>query len=303
MPFLMLRFRPYTLAVLLFGLVALTSCGGGGGSSAATALSPTPQPSAGNGSTNTASTNTPTPNTPTTSASATTPAGNTSSNGGMVTVVAHTLKVDIAARGSSPMTTLPVTTPTSGSLILVQVLTQSTGTFSSLTDNMGNTYAPVGKPQTYAGIGAGSYLFKCVNAKGGPGQTWSLTKNPNGFATDEASIFVVVLSGASSVGAWSYSNAAAFSGTPITTTAANSVVMSFWGPADFTGSASNPNNKYTQPAGWTGGDLAENALNANGGADAWLSVASMGTSINATWSAQNADLQPTGSMWLVEATP
>jgi hypothetical protein len=201
------------------------------------------------------------------------------------------------------MTTPSVTTPTSGSLILVQVLTQTVGTFAGLRDNMGNTYVAVGSPQTYAGVGAESLLFKCENAKGGPDQSWSLTKNLNGYASNEASIFVTVLSGASKVGAWSYSDASAFSGAAITTTAANSIVVSFWGPADFTGSQSSPNNKYIQPAGWTGGDFANNALNANGGADAWLSVPSSGTSVNATWTAQNPDLQPTGSMWLVEVNP
>jgi hypothetical protein len=146
-------------------------------------------------------------------------------------------------------------------------------------------------------------LFECANARGGPGQTWTLTKNPNGYATNEATLFVVVLSGASQIGNWSYSNTSDYSGSTIRTTAANSVVVSFWGPADYTGSTSDPDNSYAPPTGWTLGDSAVDALNQNSGADAWITVPSSGSSVNPTWSAANAINNPTSSMWLVEVKP
>lgn len=279
------RFRLLTLAFLSFLCVAaLTACGGGT-ASATTASSSATTASGGGGPANTAS------------APTTTPTGSTSSNAGPVTVVAHTLAVNAAGSGTSPMTTPAVTTPASGSLILVQVLTQGPGTLSGLSDNKGNHYVQIGQSQTYAGS-AGSYLFACENAIGGTGQTWSLTKS-SGYADNEASIYVVVLAGASTVGNWSYANTSANSGAPMTTTAANSIVVSFWGPSDYTGAV----NTYTPPAGWTKGDSNRNSSNENTGADAWMTVPTNGTRINPTWSAATPITDPRSSMWLVEAKP
>lgn len=218
-------------------------------------------------------------------------------------ITAHTLKVDVSGDGTSPMTTPPVNTLASGSIILVQVLTQNTGTFSSLTDNMGNAYTPIGGAQTYAGVGAGSYLYACVNAKGGSGQTWSLNKTPT-YENNEATLFVVVLSGASALGQVTYSDAQSNnSANPLVTTGPNSIVVSFWGPADFTGSQSAPTNDYYAPAGWTRLDIGNNSLNSNSGADAWQTVPTAGTTVNPMWSAQTAINNPTSSMWLVEVRP
>ena len=198
------------------------------------------------------------------------------------------------------MTTPAVNTPTAGAVILVQVLTQNTGTLSSLTDNMGNTYARLGGAQTYAGVGAGSYLYACVNARGGNGHTWSLIKTPT-YGDNEATLFVVVLAGSSGLGRYTYSNTQSNnSATPLVTTAANSLVVSFWGPADFTGSPSAPTNDYSPPTGWTRLDIGNNSLNSNSGADAWQTVAAAGTSVNPMWSAQTPINNPTSSMWLVE---
>ncbi|CUA96227.1 hypothetical protein [Thiomonas bhubaneswarensis] len=201
------------------------------------------------------------------------------------------------------MTTPAVNTPASGSIILVQVLTQNTGTLSGLTDNMGNTYTRIGGAQTYAGVGAGSYLYACINCKGGAGQTWSLIKTPT-YETNEATLFVVVLSGASSLGSVTYSNTKANdSASPLTTTGPNSLVVSFWGPADFTGSQADPTNDYYAPGGWTRLDIGNNSLNSNSGADAWQTVPNAGTTVNPMWSAQTAINNPTSSMWLVEVKP
>ena len=201
------------------------------------------------------------------------------------------------------MTTPAVNTPASGSIILVQVLTQNTGTLSGLTDNMGNTYTRIGGAQTYAGVGAGSYLYACINCKGGAGQTWSLIKTPT-YETNEATLFVVVLSGASSLGSVTYSNTKANdSASPLTTTGPNSLVVSFCGPADFTGSQADPTNDYYAPGGWTRLDIGNNSLNSNSGADAWQTVPNAGTTVNPMWSAQTAINNPTSSMWLVEVKP
>ena len=268
--------RRSKLFCVLVSVLFLAGCGGGSGS----ASSSSPAPS------NAGISATPTP----------VPSS-------ALAIVSHTLKVDVAGAGTSPMTTPAVTTPTSGSIILVQVLTQNTGTLSSLTDNKGNTYTRIGSAQTYAGVGASSYLYTCVNAKGGAGQTWSLNKTPT-YEDNEATLFVVVLSGASALGEVTYSNTQSNnSAYPLVTTGPNSLVVSFWGPADFTGSQSAPTNDYYAPAGWTRLDIGNNSLNSNSGADAWQTVPTAGTTVNPMWSAQTAINNPTSSMWLVEIKP
>ncbi|CQR33251.1 conserved exported hypothetical protein [Thiomonas arsenitoxydans] len=306
------RFVVFPLPALLLGALLLTGCGGGGSSTASPSAD---QNSALTSSSTTPSSTTPSSTTPSsTTPSSTAPSGTASNsssaspsaptnNVGVVNVAAHALKVDVSGIGTSPMTTPPVNTPASGSIILVQVLTQNTGTFSSLTDNKGNTYTRIGNAQTYAGVGAGSYLYACVNAKGGTGQTWSLNKTSS-YEDNEATLFVVVLSGASALGDWTYSDSRSNdSAKPLTTTGPNSLVVSFWGPADFTGSQSDPTNVYNAPVGWTRLDMGNNSLNSNSGADAWQTVSYAGTAVNPEWSAETAINNPTSSMWLVEVKP
>lgn len=267
------RHRTLLVSALLLSATLLAGCGGGSSSTPSTPSDP--------------SASTPSAPAPTV---------------GTAAIAAHTIKFDVSGIGKSPMTTPAVDTPTSGSIILVQVLTQNGGTFSSLTDNKGNTYTRIGNAQTYAGVGAGSYLYACVNAKGGQGQTWSLIKTPS-YEDNEATLFVVV-SGASAIGSWTYSNTRANdSANPLTTTGPNSLVVSFWGPADFTGSSSDPTNDYIAPAGWTRLDIGNNSLNSNSGADAWQTVPAAGTTVNPMWSAVDAINNPTSSMWLVEVKP
>ena len=336
MPFLTRKFRPFTLAPLWLSLLVLTSCGGGGTASTSpdafsttsgTATTSQPAnnaPAQGSGvaspvssssaaspsgsgaavttstSPSTTATTQPTSNSVTPSSpQQTAQTSSTSNNSGPVKVAQYTFKADAGGYGTSPMTTPSVTTPASGSIILVQVLTQNPGTFAGLTDNKGNTYVNIGGPQTYAGD-AGSYLYACVNAVGGANQTWSLTK-PSGYGSNEASIYVVVLSGASGIGAWSYSNTRPYSGSAITTSAANSLVVSFWGPSDYTGGT----NAYTPPAGWTKGNSNTNASNENTGADAWEVVPNAGVSVNPVWTSSQAlgSSGTQGSMWLVEVKP
>ena len=291
MPTFTQRFRPIALVLSICAIQALAACGGGGGGAASSASS------SGTTATTTGSSGTTTAGGSGTTTTGGSSGGSTSTTGGAVAVVAHTIEVNTYGSGTSPMTTPAITTPASGSLILVQVLTGHEPTFAGLSDDKGNHYIEIGGPQTYAG-GAGSYLFACANAAGGAGHTWTLTK-ASGYGSDEATIYVVVLAGASGVGSWSYSGTSAYSGTPIATTAANSMVVSFWGPADYTGAV----NTYTPPAGWTKGDSNIHSANENTGADAWKTVAKSGTTVNATWTAATAITDPTGSMWLVEARP
>jgi len=312
--------RLFRLLCVLACVLFIAGCGGGSGSTSSGA---TPESNVDIGTTQPATsaptsvtpsgvtpttspiptpTTSPTP-TPTTSPTPTPTTSPTPTPVSALTIAAHTIKVDVSGYGTSPMTTPPVNTPASGSIILVQVLTQNTGTFSSLTDNMGNTYTRIGGAQTYAGVGAGSYLYACVNAKGGSGQTWSLNKAPT-YQDNEATLFVVVVSGASALGQVTYSNTQANnSASPLVTTGPNSLVVSFWGPADFTGSQSAPTNDYYAPSGWTRLDIGNNSLNSNSGADAWQTVPAAGTTVNPMWSAQTAINNPTSSMWLVEVKP
>lgn len=217
---------------------------------------------------------------------------------GSLAVGAHTIKSDASGAGTSPMTT-PAVTTTSGSLILVQVLTQNSGTFAGLTDNKGNTYVNVGGVRTYVGGGAGSYLFKAENVVGGAGHTWSLVKAA-GYQSNEATIFVVEITGAPSsnaIDSWTYLNSSSYGSAPVATTAANGLLVSFWGPADYNGS----NNTYTPPAGWTKLNAIENPVNHNSGASAWR-TAPTANSYDCTWSA-TLNISANSSAWLVAIKP
>lgn len=218
-----------------------------------------------------------------------------------VAVAAHAYAANSAGTDLPVLTTPPVTTPLSA-LALVQALTQSPATLQAIRDSRGNVYHPVGTGQTYSDQAAGTFLFVSAQAKGGAGQTWSLVKSP-GHAADEASLYVVVLSGASSIGAWGFSNTTPYGlRSPLTTTAANSVVVSFWGPADYSGSARDPLNPYFAPAGWTLGGQNDNGYNQCSGAYAWIRVGAAGTVLDPQWSSKKS-VQANGSMWLVEARP
>ncbi len=216
-----------------------------------------------------------------------------------VVVLAQAFAANAAGTRLAVLSTPPVATPESGVLVLVQVLTQNTATLAALRDNQGNVYRPVGSLQTYAGTTAGTALYVCAAARGGAAQSWSLVKAA-GHEADEATLYVVVLGGARGIGAWSFSNVVPYgSRLPITTTADGSVVVSFWGPADYSGSATNPNNVYTPPPGWALGGSNPNGFNQNSGAFAWLPVAKAGTLVNPEWSSRKS-VQGDGSMWLVE---
>jgi hypothetical protein len=210
----------------------------------------------------------------------------------------HTLVADTAGSGTSPMVTPAVTTPVSGSLILVQVLTQSTNTFRGLSDNKGNKYISIRGAQAYARNNvAGSYLYAAENAVGGAGHTWSLTKT-TGLEDNEASMFVIVFPpnpAPRAVGATSYSNTGRRGGTAITTTAPNSDVVSFFGPADYSGSV----NDYTPPSGWIRLDQVPYSNDHNSGASAVIVVPANGTTIDPTWRADHW-FESGASFWLVE---
>lgn len=214
-------------------------------------------------------------------------------------VAAHAYAANSAGTDLPVLTTPPVTTPSHGALVLVQVLTQSPATLQAVQDNRGNVYSPIGSMQTYSDQKAGTALFVGRNVQGGAGQTWSLVKAP-GHGADEASLYVVVLTGASDVGAWGFSNTTPYGlRTPLETTAADSLVVSFWGPADYSSSARDPYNPYLAPAGWTFGGQNDNGYDQCSGAYAWVRVAAAHTVLDPQWSSKKS-VKANGSMWLVE---
>ena len=219
-----------------------------------------------------------------------------------VKVAAHAFAANSSGADMPVLTTPPVATPARGTLVLVQALTQRAATLQTIRDNMGNTYQQIGPSQTYADGKAGSVLFACSDARGGAGQAWSLVK-ADGHAADEASIYVVALTASSGVGAWSYSNTVPYGArTPMTAATAGSIVVSFWGPSDYSGSARDPLNAYYAPPGWTLGGQNDNAFNQNSGAYAWIPVSEANTVLDPQWSSKKS-VKANGSMWLVEARP
>lgn len=216
-----------------------------------------------------------------------------------VWVAAQALAANSAGTPVATLSTPAVQTPADGALVLVQVLLQNTRTLAALNDNKGNLYRPLDRMHTYAGVDAGSALFVCPQARGGEGHVWGLRKAP-GHEADEATIYVVALHGPAQIGAWSFSNTAPYSSArPITTTADHSIVVSFWGPADYSGSAQNPDNVYTPPAGWAMGGQNPNGFNQNSGAFAWMPVPRAGTVVDPQWRSRKS-VKGNGSMWLVE---
>lgn len=218
-----------------------------------------------------------------------------------VAVAAHAFVANSAGTDSPVLTTPPLPVP-QGALVLVQALTQTPATLQAIHDSSGNVYRRIGAVQTYSDQKAGSVLYVSERVQGGPALTWSLVK-AQGHGADEASLYVVVLSGARGIGAWGFSNTAPYGlRTPLTTTAANSVVVSFWGPADYSGSARDPLNPYVAPPGWTLGGQNDNGYNQCSGAYAWIRVGAAGTVLDPQWSSKKS-VQANGSMWLVEARP
>ena len=233
-------------------------------------------------------------------ATAYTPAASTSEHQS-IAVAAHAFAANSAGTDLPVLSTPPVNTPAQGALVLVQVLTQSPATLQSLRDNKGNTFQPINPGQTYSDQKAGTALFVSENARGGAGQSWSLVKAP-GHGADEASLYVVVVAGARQIGAWGFSNTTPYGlRTPLETTADDSIVVSFWGPADYSSSARDPYNPYFAPAGWTLGGQNDNGYNQCSGAYAWIRVPSAHTVLDPQWSSKKS-VKANGSMWLVEVT-
>lgn len=225
-------------------------------------------------------------------------------NNGVSQVLAYASKAD-PNQGSttSPLITAGITTPATGSTIIVNLLTQSTSTapVGNFSDSYGNTWTLVAT-NYYAGGTAGngefpSYLLKCVNAKGGPNHTFQLTKNS---VQDECTIYAVVLNGGD-IGNWTVNTTGTYAGS-VTTSGPNSTVLSFWSPND-TGASGYVDN-YHAPSGWTQMANNNNAYNSMSGADAYLSVPTSGTAVTATWTADNTGggINPGQCMYMVEVT-
>ncbi len=226
-------------------------------------------------------------------------------SGGTSSVLAYASQADPNQTSTtSPLITAGITTPASGSTIIVNLLTESTSTapVSNFSDSYGNAWTLVATNYYAGGTAANgsfpSYLLKCVNAKGGPNHTFQLVKNS---VQDECTIYAVVLNGGD-IGNWTADTTGTYAGT-VTTSGANSTVLSFWSPND-TGAAGYTDN-YHAPSGWVQMANNNNAYNSMSGADAYLSpVAAAGTAITATWTADNTGggINPGQSMYMVEVT-
>ncbi len=219
-------------------------------------------------------------------------------------VLAYASKADPNQTSTtSPLITSGITTPVYGSTIIVELLTQSTSTapVSNFSDSYGNTWTLVATNYYAGGTSANGefpcYLLKCVNAKGGINHTFQLTKNS---VQDECTIYAVVLNGGD-IGNYTVNTTGTYSGS-VTTSQANSIVLSFWSPND-TGAAGYTDN-YHAPAGWTQMANNNNAYNSMSGADAYISVPVAGTVVTATWTADNTGngINANQCMYMVEVT-
>lgn len=96
--------------------------------------------------------------------------------------MALTLGVNAIASGSgSTVTTGAITTQVSGSCLEVVVnLEKPTQTFTSVTDSKGNTWTIVGSALTDSGGVVEMRRYRCENAVGGSGHTFTLTCNVSG---------------------------------------------------------------------------------------------------------------------------
>ena len=230
------------------------------------------------------------------------PAGSTCSGGGCkgaaLSVGAHTLRNDVAGLGSNPMTTAPVTTRTSGSTFVVFAGAGISGgtAFQSLGDNMGNAYAPIGLPQPYAGGEGELRAFYCAPpCRGGAGHTWSLYK-PASLSNWEAVLFVVEVTGAPALDAFSQADAARspLSAGSVATTKAGDLLL----VCALAASYGSP-DVYTPAPGFTLLDDQTNGSNSLGGADAWSLAGGPGTYTGALASS----LATSGAVFLVALSP
>ena len=213
-----------------------------------------------------------------------------------LSVGAHTFKNDVAGRGTNPMTTAPVNTQPTGSTFVVFAGAGISGgtAFQSLGDNMGNTYAPIGTPQSYATNQGELRAFVCSNCRGGTGHTWSLHK-PTNLANWETVLFVVEVLGAPALDAYVEANLSRLSaGLTVTTSKAGDMLL----VCALAASYGSP-DRYTPSAGFTLLDDQTNGSNSLGGGDAWELAGAAGSYAGTLTSS----LASSGAIFLVALSP
>lgn len=163
---------------------------------------------------------------------------------------AYTLYNQYDGAGSSPATTAPITTQTSGSSFLA-FYSGYTNNNQTPTDSKGNTYTLV-DTGVYLGY-SGQFnlkLYKVDNGIGGSGHTVSVVKNgtPNG----EIVVFVGEATGATALTDWKYNYGATGTShvTQSITVAGPATLFAIW-----SGDSSSTNNTIAVDAAW---DLIEN---------------------------------------------
>lgn len=96
----------------------------------------------------------------------------------MAIAAANATKGRIASGVTNTVTTTSVNTSATGSTFVLLMQFEGSSTFSSISDNKGNTYTQIGTELT-ANVGAKSRLYYCQNGAGGSGHTFTATTATN----------------------------------------------------------------------------------------------------------------------------
>src|SRR5574343_667241 len=157
----------------------------------------------------------------------------------MAIAATNATKGRIASGVNNTVTTASVNTGATGSAFFLFVQFEGGSTFTSVTDNKGNTYTQIGTELT-ANSGAKSRIYYCQNAAGGTGHTFTATVSTNVAIT----LHAVEITGAKSASVLNPTPPAAnddlaspFTSNNITTLQADALLVACMG---CTNSGSNP---------------------------------------------------------------
>jgi len=210
---------------------------------------------------------------------------------------AHTLRADVAGRGTNPMTTAPIRTQVSGSTFVLFVGAGIVGetAFASIHDNMGNRYVQIGATQRYASDQGELRAFICSHCRGGEGHTFSLDKTP-ALSNWEAVLFAIEVTGSPILDSYAQADARAapLSAGSVATTRAGEVLLL----CALAASYGSP-DRYVPSADFTLLDEQTNGSDSLGGADAWALAGPPGRYRGAL----SSSLASSGAVFLVALAP
>lgn len=164
-------------------------------------------------------------------------------------------KVKATTAGATSVTTAGVATSASGSTFVLAVVTRSAGggTFVSIGDNKSNSYSIIGSEQISGGGFVWCRLYRCENAAGGAGHTFTVTVS----GSQEITLFALEITGAAAA-SFDKTNQASDatspynSGSTPTTGQANELIVGFLGGDSGSNPATHTINNSTPSAGsWT----------------------------------------------------